>query len=102
MLSKHFQVIEETWTESTFNLINGPHQIIVQNFQSGTAWSVSLRTSDTDPWIDLNLDFSGDGVKRFEAIEEVVYRVHGGAVGAEIFFVPVFGGVSPKDIVQGP
>ena len=102
MLDKVYQVLEETWAESTFNLIHGPQQIIVQNFQSGSAWSFSLRTSDTDPWIDLDLDFSGDGVKRFEAIEDVIYRVHGGVVGAEIFVVPVFGGFSPKDVVEGP
>ena len=97
---KDFQVVEETWEGATFVLLNGPQQIIVQNFQSGNDWNVSLRTSDTDPWIDLNLDFSGDGVKRFEAIENVLYRVYGGAVGAEIFFVPVMGGKSPKNVTE--
>ena len=99
-MTESYRILKTIWIGATFKLIHGPQQLVIQDFQTGNLWILYARTSETTEWIDTNIQFTGAGIVRFEAIEQVEYKIEGGAVGAEAFVIPVFGGVSPFGVQE--
>ena len=97
MISKNKRIIQPTWSSSTFTLLNGNHQILVENHTGGD-WILYIRSGPTEPWLDTNISFAGNGIQLIEAIEGAEYRFSGGSIGATAYVVPLYGGVSPMSI----
>ena len=86
-------------------LIGGTHHLVLANHAGGD-WQTEYRPkaeedSNDDVWIDIDIDFSGNGIQRFESVENGDYRIKGGSVGARAWIIPVVGGRSPIKIADG-
>ena len=82
------RILESNQTTSAeVTLGSGVYQVIVASHAGGT-WVTEYQPETGEPWIDLDLDFTGDGVQRFVAVHTGRYRVRGGTAGAKAWIVP--------------
>ena len=77
-------------TSAEVGLEIGAYQAIVAGHAGGT-WVTEYQPAAGEPWIDLDVDFDGDGVQRFVAVHAGRYRIRGGTVGAKAWIVSEVG-----------
>ena len=81
-------ILTDTQTTSAeVGLDPGTYQAIAADHAGGT-WVTEYQPATGEPWIDLDVDFGGDGVQRFVAVRPGRYRIRGGTVGAKAWIVP--------------
>ena len=92
-------ILEAASSGVIFRVYNGPHQIILEDFQAGSAWILYARIIGETEWIDTNTLFRGAGIRRVEMLEDIEYRLLGGATGAKAYIFGVNGN-GPKTTEQ--
>ena len=95
------QVLTATQTTSAeVELGSGAFQATVAGHAGGT-WVTEYQPATGEPWIDLDLDFAGDGVQRFVTVRPGRYRIRGGTVGAKAWIVSEGDSSVPAKLADG-
>ena len=74
-------------TSAEVSVGTGSYQAVVAGHAGGT-WVIEYQPATGEPWIDLDLDFTANGVQRFVAVRQGRYRIRGGTAGATAWIVP--------------
>ena len=90
-MAESHQILESTSSGAIFRTYSGRYQLMLEDFQAGAAWILFARTLGSTDWVDTNTMFRGSGIRRVEMLENVEYRLHGGATGAKAHLFGVAG-----------